>query len=268
MKSIDTQKGFLIDTTKCIGCRGCQIACKQWNNLPAEKTKFFSHEGGYQNPPHMSGSTFTVIKYFEIKDDKNNLKSWLFKKDQCQHCLEPACASACLVGALHKTPEGPVVWNKSKCVGCRYCMVACPYNIPKFEWSKAIPEIKKCTLCADRIAEGMIPSCAQTCPTGAITYGERGTLLKMAKKRVKDDPKKYHQHVYGENEAGGTNILYVSNVPLEKAGYPKNLSTAAYGMKTAPAMHAIPGVVMGLSVVLGATAYVINKRMENEKKEN
>ncbi|MBU0765406.1 MAG: 4Fe-4S dicluster domain-containing protein, partial [Bacteroidetes bacterium] len=132
METNNNQKAFLIDTTRCIGCRGCQVACKQWNELPAEKTEFFGGPG-YQNPAHMSATTFTLINYHEVTEN-GELKDWVFRKDQCQHCLEPACASACLVGALHKTENGPVIWDSSKCIGCRYCMISCPFDVPKFEW--------------------------------------------------------------------------------------------------------------------------------------
>jgi formate dehydrogenase iron-sulfur subunit len=268
MKSVDKQKGFLIDTTKCMGCRGCQVACKQWNELPAEKTKFVSGgPGSYQNPSNMSGKTYTIIKFFEIKDDKNNLTNWIFRKDQCQHCLEPACESACIVSAIKKQPEGPVTWDGSKCIGCRYCMVACPYNIPKFEWDKAVPDIRKCTLCYDRILEGLAPACATTCPTGAILFGDRAELIKVGEKRMKSNPDLYHQHLYGKEEVGGTCVMYLGKVPLEQLDYPKNLPTQPLGMKTAPAMHAIPGVVMGLSAVLGITSYIINRRIENQELE-
>lgn len=258
MEENNKQIGFLIDSTKCIGCRGCQVACKQWNDLPAEKTEFFGGPG-YQNPADLSASTYTLIKFHEVIEN-GKLAEWTFWKKQCQHCLEPACSSACLVGALEKTKEGPVVWNENKCIGCRYCMIACPYSIPKFEWSKVIADIHKCTLCINRIAEGLEPACAKTCPTDAILYGYRDELLAIAKKRLQENPDKYHQHIYGEEEVGGTCVLNISSIPLEEFGYPKNLSKEALGTKTATAMHAIPSVVIGLGAVLGATAIIANRK--------
>ena len=267
MKTTIKQKGFLIDGTKCIGCRGCQVACKQWNELPAEKTKFFGGPG-YQNPANLSSSTYTLIKYREVIDKKGDLKDWVFHKDQCQHCLEPACESACIVGALKKTKSGPVVWDEKKCIGCRYCMLACPYNIPTFEWYSMNPEIRKCTLCSDRIDNGLQPSCSKVCTTGAILFGDRDELLKIARKRLKADQKGYHQHIYGEDEVGGTCILNISSIPLEKFGYPKNLPREALASTPDPALHSIPGVVIGLGAALGLTAFVVNRHNKQLTEES
>ncbi len=266
MKTTINQKGFLIDGTKCIGCRACQIACKQWNELPAEKTEFFGGDG-YQNPADLSSKTYTLIKYREvIKKDK--LVDWVFHKDQCQHCLEPACVSACIVGALQKTAAGPVVWEDRRCIGCRYCMLACPYNIPKFEWYSINPDIKKCTLCSDRIENGLPPACAKACSTGAITYGSRDELLKEAKKRLKSGPDTYYQHIYGEDEVGGTCVLNISSIPLEEFGYPGNLPKESLSTTTDPAMKSIPGVVIGLGAALGITAFIVNKHKKQLSEES
>ncbi len=263
MKKNKNQKAYLYDNTKCIGCRACQVACKQWNELPAEKTEFFGGPG-YQNPAHLSSSSFTLIKY-HVVEENGELQDWTFFKEQCRHCLEPACDSACLVGAIQKTEDGPVIWDEKKCIGCRYCMLACPFDIPKFEWKKVIADIRKCTFCADRIAEGLIPACAKTCPTEAILFGEREDLIKIAKKRLNDNPDKYYQHIYGLKEAGGTCVLNISNVKLEKLGYPKNIPMESLTKKTKPSMQAISPTVIGLGAVLGVTALVINRRKEIAK---
>ncbi len=267
MKSTIKQKGFLIDGTKCIGCRACQVACKQWNELPAEKTEFFGGPG-YQNPANLSSKTYTLIKYREI-EKKGQLIDWTFHKSQCQHCLEPACEAACIVGAFTKTAEGPVEWDEKKCIGCRYCMLACPYQIPTFEWSSINPKIRKCTLCSDRIKNGLQPACSKACSTGAILFGNRDELLKIAKQRLKAEPKKYYQHIYGENEVGGTCVLNISSVALDKEfGYPKNLPNKAMISFTEPAMKSIPGVVMGLGALLGISAYIVNKHNRNAAAES
>ncbi len=263
MKTSINQKGFLIDGTKCIGCRGCQVACKQWNELPAEKTEFFGGPG-YQNPAHLSSKTYTLIKYREVMKD-GKLKGWVFHKDQCQHCLEPACVSACIVGALEKTASGPVVWEDKKCIGCRYCMLACPFNVPAFEWSSINPDIRKCTLCSDRIENGLEPSCAKACPTKAIIFGDRNSLIKIARNRLKSESAKYHQHIYGEEEAGGTCILNISSIPLEDFGYPKNLPKTAMASFTQPALRSIPGAVIGLGAALGLIAFIANMVKGDEK---
>jgi len=173
-------KGVLYDATKCIGCRACQVACKQWNELPAEKT---TNSGTYENPPRMSAYTFTKINFTEV--EYNGEFKWVFNKQQCMHCQEPGCAEACIVGALVKTEEGPVTYDDGKCIGCRYCMVACPFGIPTFEWDKPLPWIRKCTFCADRQAAGLKPACVTTCPTGALKFGERDELIVEAQRRTK-----------------------------------------------------------------------------------
>lgn len=267
MEKNNKQKAFLYDATKCMGCRGCQVACKQWNNLEAEETEFFGGPG-YQNPKHLSDKTYTLIKFHEVIDEDGKLKDWVFWKNQCQHCLEPACASACLVGALTSTENGSVLWDENKCIGCRYCMIACPFDIPKFEWHKVIADIHKCTFCDDRINEGLEPACAKTCPTDAILFGDREELIKIAEKRLSDNPDKYHQHVYGIDEAGGTCVLNISSIPLEKLGYPENIPMKALESYTAPAMHAVPGVVIGLGAVLGVTAFIVNRKNKISETES
>ncbi len=261
MENNKDQKAFLFDATKCIGCRGCQVACKQWNGLPAEKTEFFGGPG-YQNPKNLSSSTYTLIKYHEVIED-GKLKDWVFFKNQCQHCIEPACVSACLVGALHSTDQGAVVWDETKCIGCRYCMLSCPFNIPKFEWDKIIADIRKCTFCADRLAEGLEPACSKTCPSGAILFGDREELINISEKRLADNPELYHQHVYGKEEAGGTAVLNISSIPLEDFGYPKNITKKSLGSsRIKPFMKSIPPTVVGLGAVLGIVAFVANRKKQ------
>jgi len=217
-------KGVLYDATKCIGCRACQVACKQWNEcracqvackqwneLPAEKT---TNSGTYENPPRMSAYTFTKINFTEV--EYNGEFKWVFNKQQCMHCQEPGCAEACIVGALVKTEEGPVTYDDGKCIGCRYCMVACPFGIPTFEWDKPLPWIRKCTFCADRQAAGLKPACVTTCPTGALKFGERDELIVEAQRRIAEHPDRYVNHIYGAQEVGGTSWLYLSPVPFEE----------------------------------------------------
>ena len=148
----------LVDTTLCIGCRACQVACKEWFEMPAEQTSFLGTGGGYENPPALSGKTLTRITFHEILDADGALERSVFVKRQCMHCVEPACVSACPVAALEKVKvngkaEGPVIYHPDKCIGCRYCMMACPFDIPKLEWDKLLPHIKKCSFCFNRIGE-------------------------------------------------------------------------------------------------------------------
>ncbi len=246
--------GMLIDLTKCIGCRGCQIACKQWNELPAEKTH---NRGSYENPPKLSDKTWTYITFHEIADGSR--VTWVFAKDGCRHCLEPSCASACIVGALHKRPDGAVVYNAHKCIGCRYCEMACPFGIPAFQWEKPVPYIQKCTFCEDRLDQGEEPACAKTCPTGAIEFGERNDLLQTAHARMKERPDKYVNHIYGEKEVGGTSVMYLSSVPFNKLGFP------TYGPEPLPryahiAMNAVPPTIGVVTVLMGGVYWIIKRR--------
>ena len=209
-------KAVLIDLTKCIGCRGCQAACKQWHDLPAEETKNF---GSYQNPPDLSAKTWTLVKFDEVAVDGEFM--WLFSKRQCMHCEHPACVSACTVGALTKTAEGPVITDKDKCIGCRYCQYACPFGVPSFQWDETLGLIGKCTMCVDRQAEGLDPACVKACPTGALVFGERDELLVEARNRITSDTHRYVSRIYGEKEVGGTSVLYLSPVPFDKLGFPE-----------------------------------------------
>jgi formate dehydrogenase iron-sulfur subunit len=253
-------KGLLVDTTRCIGCRACQVACKQWNDLQAEETDFFEGQP-YQNPRDLSEHTYMVIQYHELEDEETGGVDWVFSRRSCMHCIDPACVSACIVGALTKTEEGPVVYDPSKCVGCRYCMMSCPWEVPKYQWFSTTPQVRKCVMCYDRIQQGLETACAAACPTGAITFGEREDLVEEAKKRIADGNGKYVDHIYGLEEAGGTSVLRISDVPMEKLGL-RQVSKRPMPELTATAMHAIPGVIVGLSLVLGGTYAVVKRRME------
>ena len=196
--------GMLNDSSRCIGCKACQVACKKENKLPAESSL---QDGLYDSPRNTSEHTYTLIKLY--KDEKNGVSS--FVKRQCMHCVDPGCQSACIVGALKKQPDGSVKYDGDMCMGCRYCMVACPFNIPQFEWQKAIPVIVKCTLCSDtRLAKGKPTACSEACPAGAIVFGKRGDLLKIARDRIEAEPDRYEDHIYGEREVGGTNVFYLT----------------------------------------------------------
>ena len=247
---------ILIDLTKCIGCRACQAACKQWNDLPAEAT---NNQGSYENPPRRSAKTWTTVTFFEIEDEAK-LK-WVFAKRQCMHCLEPACTTACIVGALHKTPEGPVVYDDKKCIGCRYCMLACPYNVPTFEWDRPIPYIRKCTFCTDRTAAGKEPACVKACPTGALKSGEREALLAEARARIEARPDIYVDHIYGEHEAGGASQLYLSSVPFEQLGFP-TLGSEPISRHTDVAMAAVPPTILVVGAAMGGAYWIIKRREE------
>lgn len=206
--------GLLYDTTRCIGCKACVVACAEANNL--EPDDAYWPGGLYQAPLDLNERTKNVIKLFKGDDETPSS----FMKAQCMHCLDPACAAACMLGAFKKREFGIVTWQADLCIGCRYCQIACPYGIPKFEWSKALPKMVKCELCSHRIAQGRIPACAEACPREAVIYGTRVALLAEAKRRLAAYPDRYVPKVYGESEGGGTQCLYLSHVPFEKLGLP------------------------------------------------
>lgn len=199
--------GMLIDLTKCIGCRACQVACKQWNGLPAARTRF---NPGFTSPPTRNAYTWTTVERLPcVSGDRQRAR---FVKIQCLHCEQPACVQACLGGALQKTEAGPVIVNRDQCVGCLHCTDACPYGIPRHLTDRAVPKMQKCSMCADRLAAGLQPACAATCPTGAILFGERSELLQVAHERIAVG--QYRDCVYGEQPGCGSSVLYLSDVPL------------------------------------------------------
>jgi len=191
----------LIDLSLCTACRGCQVACKQWNELPGSKTHNF---GSYQNPPDLQWNTWTLVRFQEIEDRGGNVK-WLFRKDGCMHCTDAACIKVCPTGALYHTEFGSVNLNVDKCIGCKACMPACPFGVPKM--NPATNKIGKCTLCYNRLAANQPPACVQTCLSGAVAIGERDTMLKKAYKRVKELGG--DASVYGDKILGGTHVIYV-----------------------------------------------------------
>lgn len=194
------EKTKLIDVSKCTGCRGCQLACKQWNQQPAKQTENY---GTYQNPPDLQSNTWTLIRFQEIAE-KDKVK-WLFRKDGCMHCTNAACVKVCPSGALHYTDFGTVAINKSLCIGCKECVSACPFNIPRYD--QVTDKVYKCDLCLSRIEADLTPACAKACPTGAITFGDKAAMTKKAYARAKELGG--DASVYGDKFVGGTHVIYV-----------------------------------------------------------
>ncbi len=258
--------GVLFDNVKCVGCRACEKACNTVNELPAPD-KPFDDLSVLDQKRRPTAKSYTIVNRYEVE----GLKSPVFKKVQCNHCKEPACASACFVKAFTKTPEGPVVYDASVCVGCRYCMVACPFEIPSYEYDKAFtPRVMKCTMCYPRIKEGKLPACVEACPKEALTFGKRDDLIKIARERVARYPDRYLDHIYGEHEMGGTNWLYLTGVPYHSIGMREDLGVVPAPEFTAGALSAVP-IVVGLWPVLLTGIYAMTKRKEKveaeEKKE-
>ena len=252
-------KGVLIDLTRCIGCRGCQVACKEWNERRATETTL---NGNFTNPKALNSSTYKLIEYRER--DFHGKPAWDFIMHNCFHCSNPACASACPVGALRKTEAGPVTYSYERCIGCRYCMIACPFEIPKYEWQKALPWVQKCTFCSERIKNDVKPACVKVCPTETMFFGEREEVLAEARKRISGSPGKYVDHIYGEKEAGGTAWMYISSVPFDDIGFRMKIPDAPLPDLTWGSLSKIPTVAVGAAVVLGAIAYVRNRGNKEE----
>jgi formate dehydrogenase iron-sulfur subunit len=213
--------GCLVDLTRCIGCRKCEQACQAVNGLP-EPEQSFDDLTVLDRKRRPDDKSFTVVnRYYSGKIDERDELVPTFVKIQCMHCQDPACASACIVGALTKKENGAVHYDAGKCIGCRYCMVACPFEIPAYEYHNPItPRVMKCTFCYERVAEeGKLPGCAQICPVEAITFGKRTDLIKLGRQRIRNNPGRYIDHIYGENEVGGTSWMYIADRPFEELGF-------------------------------------------------
>ena len=231
----------LVDLTRCGGCRTCEAMCAEANGLPEPD---WSDDFSYESVRTTSPSQWCVVNRHVTSAGE------VFVKTQCMHCLEPACAAGCLTRALHKTEEGPVEWREDKCMGCRYCMISCPFDAPKFEYHSAVPKIQKCQMCFDRVAEGGeegeagVPACVENCPYEALTFGRRGELLEIARERIYRNPDTYVSHIYGEHEAGGTGVLYISPVPFGELGFRTDLGETSYPERTRDFLTAVPLVLL------------------------
>jgi formate dehydrogenase iron-sulfur subunit len=232
-------KALLIDITRCIGCGACAEACKAANELPGEVDQ------------QLTADTWTVVT-------ERGEERWV--RDLCRHCVEPSCVSVCPVGALIKRDDGAVVYDKSICLGCRYCMIACPFRVPKFEWHSAAPRIRKCILCAPRLERGLPPACAEVCPTEATVFGDRETLLEVARARLAKSPGRYHPHIYGVSEAGGTSVLYLSPVPFEDLEFDTTVADFPLPDLTWRLLLHVPNIVLLGTGFLGASYWLYRRR--------
>jgi formate dehydrogenase iron-sulfur subunit len=239
------QNAMLIDITMCVGCGSCQAACKAENGLPQEPETA------------LSATAYTALAEYD----------GTFVRRLCQHCLDPTCVSVCPVGAFTKTAAGPVLYDADKCIGCRYCIQACPFDVPRYEWKSTQPRVRKCRFCAPRQAKGLPPACAEVCPTGATKYGERDALLREAYARIAAEPGKYVGRVYGAEDAGGTSILYLSAVPFEQLGFATRLGKRPLPELTESALSRIPSVVGIGGVMLYGIWWITNRRNEVQRLE-
>jgi Fe-S-cluster-containing dehydrogenase component len=278
--------GFLYDSTVCTGCKACVAACKEHNEMPPSHS---SEDKLWDNALDTDSKTYNIIKLYKdgtgaAKDQEKDGHAYI--KRQCMHCVDPACVSACPVKALQKRPsDGVVTYDKGACIGCRYCQVACPFNIPKFEFELAFPRIQKCQLCSHRMEKGGYAACAEFCPTGATVYGKVEDLLAEAKKRLQYKPGStqvypveklggkvttervvtpYVPKVYGESEGGGTQVLYLAGVPFEKLGLPQ-LAERSDAQRSETIQHTIYKGMIAPILVLGGLVYVVHKNTKDHK---
>ncbi|MCF8365778.1 MAG: 4Fe-4S dicluster domain-containing protein [Bacteroidales bacterium] len=244
---------ILYDSTRCVGCQSCEYACAEAHNLPEPSESIEADIMRLTNENRR-----TVVNAF------NTSKGEITIKHQCMHCLEPACVSACLTQAMYKTPEGPVIWRADKCMGCRYCMISCPFDAPKFEFHSPNPKIVKCDMCYQRTQQGLIPACVENCPAEAILYGKRSELLRDARKRIVESPELYNDYIYGENEAGGTGFLYLASVPFEELGFRTNIQKSSYPALSKSFLYSVPFVfVLWPTLLLGIHEATKNNHTKN-----
>lgn len=247
--------GVLYDSGLCIGCRRCEEGCNTVNNLPPPERPF-------KDLSVLDEKRRTTPKAYTVVNRYDSSKEPLYRKIQCNHCLEPACASVCFVRAYTKTKEGAVIYDESVCVGCRFCIIACPFEIPTYEYDKALtPRIMKCTLCYPRIIKGLLPGCVASCPTEALSFGKRTDLIRIARERIRRYPDRYVDHIYGEHEVGGTNWLYLSEVPYKELGMREDLGVTPAPELSAGALEAVAKMI-GLGPVLLTGVYAVTKRSE------
>jgi formate dehydrogenase iron-sulfur subunit len=247
------QLGVLVDTTVCIGCRRCEWACKESNRLPNQMSlkEYEKGQAVFQETRRTSADTYTVVNRFENPKDSSKP---IYVKKQCMHCYEPGCASSCFVKAFTKRPVGAVTYDASLCVGCRYCMAACPFEIPAYQYYNAFtPQVTKCTFCFERISkEGGVPACVGICPAETMTFGKRTDLIDLAHKKIRDNSGRYVNHVYGEREVGGTSWMYLSAVPFDMIGFRTDLGqvpiptySKPFLSLVSPVFITIPALAMG-----------------------
>lgn len=245
--------GVLYDSSRCVGCRTCEYECAKAHGLPEPLSEVAAVR-------KTDETCNTVVNTYQTS------KGEVYIKRQCMHCNQPACAAACLTQAMHKNETGPVTWNGDKCMGCRYCMVSCPFDMPKFEFHSANPKIQKCDMCFDRQKAGEKPTCVTNCPNEALMYGTRRDLIKEARRRIYEKPDLYVDQIYGEHDAGGTGWLYIASVPFEELGMKTNLQQSSYPALTKGFLYSVPSVfVLFPTILLGI--HQATKNNQHKKQE-
>ena len=241
-------KAILTDTTRCIGCERCVAACKREYKLGKDVPRRWK-----ARIDDLSSTRYTTL----IRKPGDR-----FVRQQCRHCLRPACVSACIVGALQKQPDGPVVYDTKRCMGCRYCMMSCPYGIPRYDWELAVPYVRKCVLCAPRLSQGRQPACTEACPEQATIFGTREALLEEAHARIQKNPERYVDKVVGETEVGGTSVLYISDIPLDFLAYATDLDNQPLDELTWAALSKVPPLAASMGGLMAGVWWVTGRRMK------
>jgi formate dehydrogenase iron-sulfur subunit len=247
--------GVLYDSSRCVGCRTCEYECAKAHGLPEPLSEVAAVR-------KTDETCNTVVNTYQTS------KGEVYIKRQCMHCNQPACAAACLTQAMHKNETGPVTWNGDKCMGCRYCMVSCPFDMPKFEFHSANPKIQKCDMCFDRQKAGEKPTCVTNCPNEALMYGTRRDLIKEARRRVYEKPDLYVDQIYGEHDTGGTGWLYIASVPFEELGMNTSLQQSSYPALTKGFLYSVPSVfVLFPTILLGIHQATKNNQHKKEEED-
>jgi formate dehydrogenase iron-sulfur subunit len=280
-------RAVLYDATLCIGCRGCQVACKEENRNPAEQTEFFARPGGYQNPAALSSKTFTLVTYHELERAGGDPK-WVFVRRQCMHCVDAICVAACPGNALRKEEDGTVSYTQATCIACGTCESVCPFGVPVLELRDSGPFVWKCTFCQDRVSDPVIPdvlneglgtpdvldeskkarhlaarrtpACVAACPTGALEHGDRDALLAEAHRRLQQHPGRYVNHIYGEKEAGGTAWMYLAAVPFDQLGLPTQFEKRPDQQSEGTAKGAMAPHLLGVGAFASGLAWYTRRR--------
>ncbi len=242
--------GILVDVTKCTGCSTCVQACVEINQL-----------GQSLASPQAEPDGLSADRWLAITASPEGHPV----RKSCRHCLEPACVSVCPVGAMMKTPEGPVVYDASRCMGCRYCMMACPFGIPRYEWDSAAPKVQKCNLCYQRLQQGQQPACVEACPSQALTFGDRDELLKTAHATIRKAPGRYQPVVFGEYEAGGTALLYISDIALDFLNFHGQVGDGPWPELTWNWLNKVPGLSLATAGLMTGLFWIIGRRMQAEE---
>jgi Fe-S-cluster-containing dehydrogenase component len=258
--SYDEATAVLYDATRCIGCRSCQRACREYNDLSPEIGEIDGVR--FDMPEQLSEDSWMVLQAYRQDPDaaaaEGREPEWSYVKRNCMHCNVPACVSVCPVGALQKTDQGAVSYDEDRCMGCRYCLIACPYRVPRYEWVDRMPRVRKCN---------WNRSCVKACPVGALVEGPRFELVAEAHRRIDESPDRYVDHVYGEHEGGGTSYLILAAIGHDKLGLP-SISPAVRSAYVDPIMGSLPGWIIGMGLFLGGWYQMEKRRRESEAERN